>query len=80
MSANRPYEDTHVWLTAGSSDHEFEQSAERLGRAARAAGMHTVVRSAPGSGHDWNTVQWSIVTALHQEADALFTAPGSVRG
>lgn len=79
MAANAPYAHTRLWLTAGSTDHEFEQSARRIGAAARRAGIATVVASAPGSGHDWNTVQWSLANELPHEADALLTAPGSVR-
>lgn len=61
-----------VWLTAGSSDHAFSRNARALGAAARAAGATTTVAFAPGSGHDWNTVQWSLRQELPQEADALF--------
>jgi enterochelin esterase-like enzyme len=63
-----------LWLTAGSSDREFGRNARVLGRAARAAGADTRVAFAPGSGHDWNTVQWSLRTELPHEADALFGA------
>jgi len=35
-----------------------------------------VVAFAPGSGHDWNTVQWSLRTELPHEADTLFGALG----
>jgi enterochelin esterase-like enzyme len=63
-----------LWLTAGSSDREFSHNARVLGRAARAAGADTTVAFAPGSGHDWNTVQWSLRTELPHEADALFGA------
>ncbi|WP_420366268.1 alpha/beta hydrolase-fold protein [Curtobacterium sp. L3-7] len=80
MAANRPYSDTSVWLTAGSTDGEFVRSAQHLGSAARAAGIRTRVASAPGSGHDWNTVQWSVSNELPHEADVLLTAPGVVHG
>lgn len=80
MAANRPYPDSSVWLTAGSTDGEFVRSARHLGSAARAAGIRTTVASAPGSGHDWNTVQWSVSTELPHEADVLLTAPGVVHG
>lgn len=63
-----------VWLTAGSSDREFSRNARELGAAARAAGATTTIALAPGSGHDWNTVQWSLRTELPHEADALFGA------
>ncbi|MGG7308883.1 alpha/beta hydrolase [Curtobacterium sp. AB451] len=63
-----------LWLTAGSADRQFSENARKLGRAARAAGADTVVASAPKSGHDWNTVQWSLRTELPHEADALFGA------
>jgi enterochelin esterase-like enzyme len=61
-----------VWLTAGSADREFSRNARELGAAARKAGADTTVSSAPGSGHDWNTVQWSLRTDLPAEADVLF--------
>ncbi|WIB60609.1 alpha/beta hydrolase-fold protein [Curtobacterium sp. MCLR17_007] len=79
MAANAPYQDTRLWLTAGSTDHEFTESAKRIGAAARRAGIHTAVASAPGSGHDWNTVQWSLANELPHEADALLGAPGVVQ-
>lgn len=63
-----------LWLTAGSSDREFSDNAQVLARAARAAGAHATVALAPGSGHDWNTVQWSFRTELPQVADVLFAA------
>jgi enterochelin esterase-like enzyme len=63
-----------VWLTAGSSDHAFSRNARVLGAAARKAGARTDVAFAPGSGHDWNTVQWSLRTELPREADVLFGA------
>lgn len=63
-----------VWLTAGSSDHAFSHNARALGAAARKAGARTDVAFAPGSGHDWNTVQWSLRTELPREADVLFGA------
>ena len=63
-----------VWLTAGSSDRAFSRNARTLGAAAREAGAETTVAFAPGSGHDWNTVQWSLRTELPHEADALFGA------
>ncbi len=63
-----------VWLTAGSSDRAFSRNARALGAAARKAGARTDVAFAPGSGHDWNTVQWSLRTELPHEADVLFGA------
>lgn len=63
-----------LWLTAGSFDREFSDNARVLARAARAAGAHATVALAPGSGHDWNTVQWSFRTELPQVADVLFAA------
>jgi S-formylglutathione hydrolase FrmB len=63
-----------LWLTAGSSDREFSDNARVLARAARAAGAHATVALAPGSGHDWNTVQWSFRTELPHVADELFAA------
>ncbi|MGU3410186.1 alpha/beta hydrolase [Microbacterium sp. M1A1_1b] len=79
MAANGPYSDAHLWLTAGANDHEFTESARTLGRDAVRAGIHTAVASSPGSGHDWNTVQWSLTNELPRLADELFEAPGSVR-
>lgn len=63
-----------LWLTAGSADREFSENARRLGTAARAAGARVSIGSAPGSGHDWNTVQWSFRTDVGPLADALFAA------
>ena len=65
-----------LWLTAGSSDRKFSDNARRLGTAARAAGARVSIGSAPGSGHDWNTVQWSFRTDVGPFADALFGAEG----
>ncbi|NQX22220.1 alpha/beta hydrolase-fold protein [Curtobacterium sp. VKM Ac-2852] len=59
------------WFTAGSADGAFSRNARVLADAARAAGADTSVASAPGSGHDWNTVQWSFRTELPHLADAL---------
>jgi len=74
LAAHGHYRATAVWLTAGAADHRFVDDARALGKSARAAGIHTVVVSAPGSGHDWNTVQWSLTNELPHEADALFAA------
>ncbi|MDT0210458.1 alpha/beta hydrolase-fold protein [Curtobacterium sp. BRD11] len=63
-----------LWLTAGSSDREFSENARELGAAAREAGARVEVGSAPGSGHDWNTVQWSFRTYVGPFADALSVA------
>lgn len=63
-----------IWLTAGSADKAFSRNARTLGAAARTAGAHTTIAFAPGSGHDWNTVQWSFREELPNEADALFGA------
>jgi enterochelin esterase-like enzyme len=63
-----------LWLTAGSSDRAFSANARTLGAAARKAGARTTTAFAPGSGHDWNTVQWSLREELPHEADALFGA------
>ncbi len=60
-----------LWLTAGSSDRKFSENARRLGEAARQAGARVSIGSAPGSGHDWNTVQWSFRTEVAPFADAL---------
>jgi enterochelin esterase-like enzyme len=79
MAANAPFQDTRLWLTAGSTDQAFTESAKRIGAASRRAGIHTSVASAPGSGHDWNTVQWSLTNELPHEADALFRALGIAR-
>lgn len=63
-----------LWLTAGSADREFSENARKLGAAARKAGARVEVGSAPGSGHDWNTVQWSFRQDVGPLADALFAA------
>ena len=63
-----------LWLTAGSADEEFSANARTLGAAARKAGGTTTIAFAPGSGHDWNTVQWSLRAELPHEADTLFGA------
>ena len=63
-----------LWLTAGSSDREFSRNAKLLGAAAQTAGATTTIAFAPGSGHDWNTVQWSLRTELPHEIDELFEA------
>ncbi|WP_412873799.1 alpha/beta hydrolase [Curtobacterium poinsettiae] len=62
------------WFTAGSADGAFSRDARVLADAARAAGADTSVGFAPGSGHDWNTVQWSFRTDLPHLADVLSTA------
>ncbi|WIE75991.1 alpha/beta hydrolase-fold protein [Curtobacterium sp. MCSS17_007] len=63
-----------LWLTAGSADREFSENARKLGAAARKAGARVEVGSAPGSGHDWNTVQWSFRSYVGPLADALSAA------
>lgn len=63
-----------LWLTAGASDRQFSENARVLGAAARRAGARTDIAFAPKSGHDWNTVQWSLRTDLPLESDALFGA------
>ncbi len=71
MAERGPYRGHALWLTAGSSDHEFTENARLLGAAARRAGIRTTVVSAPRSGHDWNTVQWSLRSELPLLCDAL---------
>ncbi|WIB77891.1 alpha/beta hydrolase-fold protein [Curtobacterium sp. MCPF17_002] len=73
MRANGLHGD-ELWLTAGSADKEFSENARTLGAAAKRAGAATTIAFAPGSGHDWNTVQWSMREELPHEADALFGA------
>ena len=63
-----------LWLAAGSSDAEFTKNAQQLGDAATAAGARVTVSTAPGSGHDWNTVQWAFRTDVAPFADALLAA------
>jgi len=63
-----------LWLVAGASDGEFTRNARKLGDAATAAGARVTVSSAPGSGHDWNTVQWAFRTDVAPFADALAAA------
>ncbi|PZF54144.1 hypothetical protein DEJ23_13490 [Curtobacterium sp. MCSS17_008] len=63
-----------LWLTAGSADREFSANARKLGTAARQAGATVSIETAPGSGHDWNTVRWSFRQDVGPLADALFTA------
>ncbi len=65
-----------LWLTAGSADREFSENARELGAAARKAGATVSIESAPGSGHDWNTVQWSFRQDVGPLADALSAAAG----
>ena len=60
-----------LWLTAGSTDRKFSENARKLGAAARKAGARVEIGSAPGSGHDWNTVQWSLRQDVGPLADAL---------
>lgn len=73
MRANGLHGDA-LWLTAGSADKEFSENARTLGAAAKRAGAATTIAFAPGSGHDWNTVQWSMREELPHEADVLFGA------
>jgi len=73
MRANGLHGDA-LWLTAGSADEEFSENARTLGAAAKRAGATTTIAFAPGSGHDWNTVQWSMREELPHEADVLFGA------
>ncbi|WP_141399311.1 alpha/beta hydrolase [Curtobacterium sp. 'Ferrero'] len=73
MAEHAPYRGHELWLTAGSSDREFSENAERLGAAAARAGIRVSVVSAPRSGHDWNTVQWSLRAELPLLCDAIAT-------
>ncbi|WP_242090181.1 alpha/beta hydrolase-fold protein [Curtobacterium sp. DN_7.5] len=72
MAAHEPYRGHELWLTAGSSDREFSENARELGAAATRAGIRTTIASAPRSGHDWNTVQWSLRAELPRLCGALF--------
>ncbi|MBT2502556.1 esterase family protein [Curtobacterium sp. ISL-83] len=74
MRADGPFPGHRLWMTAGSADREFSRNAERLAHAAELAGIRTTVASAPHSGHDWNTVQWSLRTVFPAELDALSAA------
>ncbi|MFS0729122.1 alpha/beta hydrolase-fold protein [Curtobacterium sp. 1P10AnD] len=71
MAEHAPYRGHDLWLTAGSSDREFTENARLLGAAAARAGIRTRFMPAPKSGHDWNTVQWSLRSQLPQLCDAL---------
>ncbi|MBT2502555.1 esterase family protein [Curtobacterium sp. ISL-83] len=74
MHAHGPYTHHALWMTAGANDSDFADHAMRITRAATEAGIRATSALAPGSGHDWNTVQWSLHRDLPREADFLFGA------
>ncbi|MFZ7087295.1 alpha/beta hydrolase [Curtobacterium sp. RRHDQ10] len=80
LKAHGPYRDHMLILTSGQNDDEFTRNARALERDARGAGIRVQRAEAPGSGHDWNTVFWSLQHELPAIADFLGTpasAPAS---
>lgn len=71
MRAHGPYRDHLLVLTSGQADAEFTANARVLLRDARAAHIRALRVEAPGSGHDWNTVAWSLAAELPTEATFL---------
>jgi S-formylglutathione hydrolase FrmB len=64
LAAHAPYRDVVAVVGSGQFDTKYGAIADQVAAAARAAGIATTRRIAPGSAHDWHTVQWLMTNAF----------------
>jgi enterochelin esterase-like enzyme len=65
MAARRPYPATRALFAVGASDKHYRPVALSLSRAARAAGMRTVVRLLPNGAHNWHVAAAGLAWGFH---------------
>lgn len=63
LEANAPSDQIMI-AGAGELDSDFTQSMEEIVAAAQGLGMNATFVSSPGTGHDWDTVQYVFSAAL----------------
>lgn len=59
-----PYHDAVAVFGSGEDDERYGPGVDRIAAAARAAGMEVTRETAPGTAHDWHTVQWLMTNAF----------------
>jgi len=64
IAATKPYTDSVAVVACGQFDTLYGAQAHTLAGALAAAGMRTTLVDAPGTAHDWHTVQWVLRTQL----------------
>lgn len=76
ISRHGPFADTVAVFGAGQLDTKYTAWIATIATAAHSAGMHTIVISSPGTGHDWHTVRYVWEHGL----SAVFAHMGLVKG
>ena len=71
LAAHAPYHDLTIIFAAGSEDARYLPWARTLAADATQAGAHTSLIVAPGTGHDWHTVQYVLAKAVPLVARSL---------
>lgn len=64
LAAHAPYSDEVAVFGSGQFDAKYGPGIDRMAAAARAAGIAVTRRVAPGTAHDWHTVQWVMTDAF----------------
>jgi enterochelin esterase-like enzyme len=64
LAAHAPYRDAVAVFGSGQYDAKYGPGVDEMAAAARAAGIATTRRVAPGTAHDWHTVQWMMTNAF----------------
>jgi S-formylglutathione hydrolase FrmB len=64
LAANAPFRDTTAVFGSGQFDAKYGPGVDEIAAAARAAGMSVTRKVAPGTAHDWHTVQWIMTNAF----------------
>jgi enterochelin esterase-like enzyme len=71
LAAHAPYRDTTAVFGSGQFDTKYGPGVDVVAAAAKAAGIATTRRIAPGTAHDWHTVQWMMTHAFDPIAEHL---------
>ncbi|MFW8745018.1 alpha/beta hydrolase, partial [Mesorhizobium japonicum] len=71
LIAHTPYHDAVAVFGSGEDDARYGPGVDRIAAAARAAGIRVTRAVAPGTAHDWHTVQWLMANAFDPIAQHL---------
>jgi enterochelin esterase-like enzyme len=64
LAAHAPYRGTVAVFGSGQFDAKYGPGVDAIAADARSAGIATTRRVAPGTAHDWHTVQWMMSHAF----------------
>lgn len=71
LIAHTPYHGAVAVFGSGEDDARYGPGVDRIAAAARAAGIRVTRAVAPGTAHDWHTVQWLMANAFDPIAQHL---------